>query len=272
MTTQQTAQPKAEQTYIERTTAAIEALEQVMRARFKADDAPPIPYVYNGATYDIRDRETRMLVVAAIQDAYYRDHGEFNQYALDAWYAKGQLRSSPGQRPSPVSVNTALMDRLTNVVLYDELADEDAHKAQHNEYPIYSDTQLERRREGRRGSESTNMRGETPIRDDDAQGAGVILAADGRNSRTGVGRRKRTPSENNAVDAGAKIRNKARAVRYKRDTAAGAVVTYNLRETGGELTEPFVQKRGIGARWLADMSAVNEITVESADNYMREAA
>jgi hypothetical protein len=253
----------AEKTYIERTTAAIEALEQALRSRYKADDAPPIPYVYNGATYDIRDRETRMLVVAAIQDAYYRDHGEFNQYALDAWYAKG----CPGQRPTPVSASTALMDRLTNVVLYDELADEDAHKAQHNEYPIYSDTQLERRREGRRGSEATNMRGETPIRDDDPQGAGVVLAADGRNSRTGAGRRKRTPGENNAVDAGAKIRNKARAVRYKRDTATGAVVTYNLRETAGELTEPFVQKRGIGARWLADMSAVNEVTIESAEVY-----
>jgi hypothetical protein len=253
-------------TYIERTTAAIEALESAMRSLFKAEDTPPIPYVYNGATYDIRDRETRMLVVAAIQDVYYRDHGEFNQYALDAWYAKG----CPGQRPTPVSASTALMDRLTNVVLYDELADEDAHKAQHNEYPIYSDTQLERRREGRRGSESTNMRGETPIRDDDPQGAGVVLAADGRNSRTGAGRRKRSPGENNAVDAGAKIRNKARAVRYKRDTAAGAVVTYNLREGGngrepGELTEPFTQKCGIGARWLADMSAVNEVTAEPAE-------
>jgi hypothetical protein len=94
-----------------------------------------------------------------------------------------------------------------------------------------------------------------------------VLAADGRNGRTGAGRRKRSPGENNAVDAGAKIRNKARAARYKRDTAAGAVVTYNLRETGGELTAPFTQKCGIGARWLADMSAVNEITVESAGVY-----
>lgn len=256
-----TTQPKAEQTYIERTTAAIEALEVALRAKYKCEGTPAVDFPYGGRTYDIRDRETRMLVVAAIQDAYYREHGEFNQNALDAWYAKG----CAGQRPSPVAANAALMDRLTNAVLYEELTDEDAHKAQHNEYPIYSDTQLERRREGRRGSESTNMRGETAIRDDDAAGTGVVLAADGRNSRTGAGRRKRTPGENNAVDAGAKIRNKARASQYKRDIATVTTATYNLRDTDGELTEPFVNCTGIGARWLADMSAVNEVTRENAE-------
>ncbi|MEC0167879.1 hypothetical protein [Paenibacillus graminis] len=254
-------------TYIERTTAAIEALESALRLRFKAEDAPPIPYVYNGATYDVRDRETRMLVIAAIQDAYYRDHGEFNQRALDAWYTKG----CPGQRPTPVPANSALMDRLTNAALYEELTDPDPYKAQHNEYPFYSDTQLERIRNGRRGTEPTNMRGETPIREDGGNGPGVILSAD-RRGHSEPRRRNRSNRENGFVNAGAKIRNKARAAQYKRDTADGAVVSYNLADTGGELTEEFTQRRGIGARWLADMSAVNEVTVEHTEDYEERAA
>jgi hypothetical protein len=259
-----------EKTYIERTTAAIEALESALRSLFKAEETPPIPYVYNGVPYDIRDRETRMLVIAAIQDAYYRDHGEFNQYALDTWYAKG----SPGQRPAPVPANTALLDRLTNALLYEELTDANPYKAQHNEYPFYSDTQLDRIRNGRRGSEPTNMRGETPVREDGDLGPGVILSADGRDHGE-PRRRNRTKRENVSVDAGAKIRNKARAEQYKRDTAPGPVVKYSVWETGG-FTEPFVNCVGIGARWLADMSAVNEVTVEPveevADVYIKEAA
>ena len=253
-----------EQTYIERTTTAIEALESALRRLFKADDTPPIPYVYNGATYDVRDRETRMLVIAAIQDAYYRDHGEHNQYALDAWYAKG----SPGQRPTPVPANAALLDRLTNVALFEELTDANPYKAQHNEYPFYSDTQLDRIRNGRRGSEPTNMRGETPVREDGDLGPGVILSADGRDHGD-PRRRNRTKRENVSVDAGAKIRNKARAAQYKRDTAEGPVKSYNLRDTGGELTEEFTQQCGIGERWLAGMSAVNEVIVEPAEICVR---
>ncbi|WP_419884849.1 hypothetical protein [Paenibacillus sp. B-A-8] len=258
-------------TYIERTTTAIEALESGLRRLFKAEDSPPIPYVYSGATYDIRDRESRMLVIAAIQDAYYRDHGEHNQYALDAWYTTG----SPGQRPTPVPSNTALLDRLTNVALYEELTDANPYKAQHNEYPFYSDTQLDRIRNGRRGSDPTNMRGETPVREDGDLGPGVILSADGRDHGE-PRRRNRTKRENVSVDAGAKIRNKVRAAQYKRDTADGAVTSCNLRDTGGELTEEFTQRCGIGARWLADMSAVNEVIVEPveevADVYVKEAA
>lgn len=254
-------------TYIERTTAAIEALESVLRTVFKAENGPPIPYVYNGVTYDIRDRETRMLVIAAIQDAYYREHGQHNQYALDAWYAKG----SPGQRPTPIPANAALLDRLTNAALYEELTDANPYKAQHNEYPFYSDTQLDRIRNGRRGTEPTNMRGETPVREDGDLGPGVILSADGRDHGE-PRRRNRTKREHVSVDAGAKIRNKARAAQYKRDTTEGSVTSYNLHDTGGELTEPFTQRIGIGARWLADMASVNEMVVEPAEIDAREAA
>lgn len=240
-----------EKTYIERTTAAIEALESALRTFFKADATPPIPYVYNGTTYDIRDRETRMLVIAAIQNAYYRDHGEFNQYALDVWYAKG----SPGQRPTPVPANAALLDRLTDAALYEEITDPNPHKVAHTEYPFMSERQLDLRRDRETSDSAAEAHG-----------------ADGKEYRAPT-KRARTPYEKFSVDAGAKIRNAVRAARYKRDTAPGRVVPYNLRDTGGELAPEFVNCVGIGARWLADMSAVNEITVvESVEVYEERAA
>ncbi|MEK3988017.1 hypothetical protein MHB77_32335 [Paenibacillus sp. FSL K6-3166] len=244
------------QTYIERTTAAIEALESALRTHFKAEEPRAITFTYNGATYDVRDRETRMLLVAAIQDAYYREHGEYNQRKLDEWYAEQAdgSRNKARQRPSPVKADSTLMDRLTDAVLYEEITDPNPHKIAHTEYPFMSERQLDLRRD-RETSDTA------------AEAHGV----DGRDHRTPT-KRARTPYERRMVDAGAKIRNAARAARYKRDTAPGRVVAYNLRDTCGELTEPFTQKAGIGARWLADMSAVNDVTVESADEYAREAA
>lgn len=252
-----------EQTYIERTTAAIEALESALRRLFKADDTPPIPYVYNGITYDIRDRETRMLVIAAIQDAYYQDHGEYNQYALDAWYVESARRASlsppkkPTERPSPAAASTALMDRLTDAVLYEELTDTHPDKMTRDEYPIMSDYQEERRR------------------DDEYED---VLASDydvkGINCAKPE-RRHRTERENRFVEKLAQKKNRARKAQYKRDTSAGDLVEYNLKEGGG-VTESFVQRCGIGARWLADMASVNEISIEPADegaeDYVREAA
>lgn len=246
-----------EKTYIERTTAAIEAMESALRTLFKADETPPIPYVYNGATYDIRDRETRMLVIAAIQDAYYRDHGEFNQRKLDAWYAEilANPTKKPRERPSPVAVASALMDRLTDVVLYEELTDDAKNKMSRDEYPIMSERQEERRRD--------NEYEDVLASDYDTTGA----------NRAKPERRHRTERENRFVEKLAQKKNRARKAQYKRDTAAGDIVKYNLFETGGELTEEFTQQRGIGARWLADMSAVNEITVvESGEIYEERAA
>jgi hypothetical protein len=156
------------------------------------------------------------------------------------------------------------LDRLSTLIMLEDILDANPHKSRHNEYPILSETQFNRRRFGGRG-DSSNMGGETSLVEAEHVGA------DGRDYRY-PNRRKRTITELLYVDEHAIVLNKVRAAQYKLDTTPGAVVKYNLRETDGELTEPFVQKRGIGARWLADMSAVNEITVESSAEFEEKAA
>lgn len=181
---------------------------------------------------DIADRTERMAAVNALTDAY-----------IDS---------------VEVPPDSAELERLTDYILREELTDTDRMKTRNTEYPFLSEHQFERRRAN-----------EVPF--DVAEEYGT----DGRNYGLPT-RRKRSKRENWAVDESAKIRNKARAVQYKRDIAPGPRVEYNLRETGGELTEPFVNCAGIGARWLVSieaeplMAAVNEITVEPADDDVRE--
>lgn len=217
-------------TYIERTRAAVEALEAALRTHFKADGAPRISFTYGRRAYNIRDRETRMLVIAAIQNDYYREHGEHNQRILDAWYAKG----CRGERPSPVPVDSALMDRLTDAVLYEEITDPNPHKIAHTEYPFMSERQLDLRRD-REASE----------------GAVKTRGSDGKDHREPT-KRKRTAYENYCVE-----KNAQRSAQYKRDTAVGPV----LRRT----SEPFTRCVGIGPRWAEGMGAVNEAVVEQAE-------
>lgn len=175
---------------------------------------------------NIEDRTERMAAVKALTDRYIDAHG--------------------------TTPDAAQIERLTDYILREELTDPDPYKSEHNEYPILSEIQLARRREGRRGSANTNVRGETPIKSDGDDentsdkhsGAGVYLASDGRDYRKPI-RRTRSKSELIYVDEHAKIRNKQRAEQYKRDTAAGPVERYNLRDTGGALADEFVQCRGI---------------------------
>ncbi|WP_103110262.1 hypothetical protein [Brevibacillus reuszeri] len=178
---------------------------------------------------NIADRTERMAAVQALIDRYIEANGEIP--------------------------DRAQLERLTDYVLREELTDPDPYKSEHNEYPILSEIQLSRRREGRRGSARTNIRGETPIRSDGDEDTtsdkhapvGVFLASDGKDYRKPI-RRTRGKNELIYMDEHAKIRNKQRAEQYKKDTSPGAVISYNLRETGGELTEPFVACREIGYR------------------------
>lgn len=129
----------------------------------------------------------------------------------------------------------AQLERLANYILREELTDTRPDKVTLEEYPIMSERQLERRRAQ-----------EVPLKVAEEYGA------DGRNYRVPK-RRKRSTREMIFVDRHAKIRNKERAAAYRRDTAPGPVVPYNLRETGGELTEPFVMCRGLGERWAGGL-------------------
>ncbi|MBE3649178.1 hypothetical protein [Paenibacillus polymyxa] len=119
------------------------------------------------------------------------------------------------------------LERLTDYILREEITDPNPYKMSQTEYPFMSERQFELRR------------------DREASGsAAEATGTDGKDYSRPT-RRKRTEYENWRVDTGAKIRNKERAEQYRRDTAPGPVVTYNLRDTGGELTEEFTQCVGI---------------------------
>lgn len=124
----------------------------------------------------------------------------------------------------------AQLERLTDYILREELTDRHPDKITRNEYPFMSTWQLELRHDR-----------ETSLKVAEETGT------DGRDYRVPK-RRKRSTYENIHVDQAAKIRNKERADRYKRDTSASPVTSYNLRENGGELTDEFVQCRGISRR------------------------
>jgi len=156
---------------------------------------------------------------------------------------------SNGATPDPTQ-----LDRLSDYILREELTNTDRMKSRNEEYPFLSERQFERRREN-----------EVPL--EVAEEYGV----DGRNYRLPK-RRKRSTKELIHVDASARIQNELRAKRYKRDTSPGALVTYNLYENGGELTEPFVNCVGIGKRWADEMGAMNETEIVPQLNEEKAAA
>jgi len=179
--------------------------------RRKTDEG--LRFAYGGAGYDLGIRAERVALVEEVTDTML-------------------AYCPPGMRPDP-----ALIERLTDVILHEELTDMHPDKVTRTEYPFFSAHQLELRRDR-----------ETSLK------AAEETGTDGRSYRLPK-RRKRSAYENYAVDAAAKIRNSERAAQYKRDTAAGPVREYNVREHGF-LTANFVHSRGIGERWRDRLSSV----------------
>lgn len=185
-------------TYTEQLLRTIEEVEAAIKQR-KSDEY--IRYAYEGHGYDVADRTQRMALVERVADEYVKAHAEVNQAALERWAERG----GKGQRPSPIPLDAALLERLADAVLDEELTDPNPYKVAHNEYPFMSDWQLELRRDRETGLKAAEETG-----------------TDGRNYAAPK-RRRRTGYENNFVDRNAKIRNAERAAQYKRDTAAGPV-------------------------------------------------
>ncbi|MFK4304341.1 hypothetical protein ABH892_004481 [Paenibacillus sp. RC254] len=169
---------------------------------------------------------TLLLHLAGASVTSYEDRARKAENIIDAYI------KYTGVRPDHIQ-----LDRISDLILFDDLRDSNPHKTKHNEYPILSGTQLDRRRYGGRGQDS-NMSGETSLE------AAQCVGADGRDYRY-PNRRTRTIDELMYVDENAKIRNKVRAVQYRKDTAPGPVITYNLNDTYGELTEEFTQSTTI---------------------------
>jgi len=218
-------------TYVERFAGVVAEIVETVKAR-KINEF--LRYAYAGVGYDLADRTQRMALIDAVMRAYVAAHADVNQAAFQRWVDRG----GKGERPSPISLDTALIDRLTDAVLDEELADTHPDKVTRNEYPFMSDWQLELRRDR-----------ETSLK------AAEEVGTDVRNYAVPK-RRKRSGYENRFVDRHAKIRNVERAARYKRDTAAGLLVTYNLRETCGELATEFVAAASVAETWRERLSLV----------------
>ncbi|UKS30180.1 hypothetical protein LOZ80_15060 [Paenibacillus sp. HWE-109] len=136
--------------------------------------------------------------------------------------------------------DSSQLERLADHILREELTDTDLYKVQRNEYPFLSERQFTTRHNTEVGMKVAEDYG-----------------TDGRNY-TVPKRRHRNNYENQFVDSRAKSRNKARAAQYRKDTAAGELVAYNLRDTGGELAPEFTASAGLAQRWRDSLSAVYE--------------
>lgn len=213
----------ADLTYTELFAVLVSDLEITIKRR-KNDEL--IQFGYGGENYDVADRAQRMELVRCIADDYVQAHSDVIQRNLDVWVERG----CKGERPASLLLNTALLDRLADAIMDEEITDPNPYKVQHTEYPFFSQRQLDLRRDR-----------ETSLK------AAEETGTDGRNYRVPK-RRRRTNYENWRVDADAVIRNEERAKQYVRDTATVTTAEYNLFENGGELTESFVQCRGISQR------------------------
>ncbi|MHA7962859.1 hypothetical protein ACX93W_01855 [Paenibacillus sp. CAU 1782] len=211
------------QTYTERFARLVTEIQENVKER-KQDEG--LRFAYDGVGYDLADRTQRMALIERVTEDYVLAHAAGNQTVLDGWTASG----AKSERPSPLSLDTAMLDRLTDAILDEELTDPNPHKVSHGEYPFMSEWQLDLRRDRETGLKAAEETG-----------------TDGRNHRKPT-RRRRTNYENWRVDRDAKGRNKARQEQYKRDTAAGPVVR--------EATEAFVSARSQAVRWRDTLSLV----------------
>jgi hypothetical protein len=130
-------------------------------------------------------RELRIVKIEALTEAYFAEHGEM---------------------PDGVA-----LERLADLVLYEELTDPNIHKVAHNEYPFLSEYQFDRRdsRESSVGDAIDNT------------------ASDGRKHSRPT-RRNRSDYENKFVDRKAQIRNKERKAKYEAFTKVQPVIISQL--------------------------------------------
>lgn len=165
------------------------------------------------------------------------------RYSKAAFLVEEYVRQT-GRRP-----DYKQLDRLSDLLLYDDLIDPDPHKVQHIEYPILSESQLDRRKFGSRDPD-TNMRGETSLEQAE------YVAADGKDYRY-PNRRKRTIDELIFVDENARIRNAERAKQYYLDTRPSRIRR--------RWSVPFTQCAGIAEKWRVAVTVGREEIVKEPE-------
>ncbi|MED4828162.1 hypothetical protein [Bacillus atrophaeus] len=128
-------------------------------------------------------RQERMEEITALSDAYF---------------------DSTGEHPEPVA-----LERMANLVLFEELSDSHPDKVTREENPIMSDEQVARRKEGKHRKKSNNPRIEVPL------SIGQNVGSDGRNHSYPT-KRQRSERESAFVDKAAMARNKGRRRQYRK--------------------------------------------------------
>jgi len=119
-------------------------------------------------------------------------------------------RNTAGLSPSP-----SQLERLADYILQEELKDPDTYKMSRNEQPFMSVWQYELR-----------LRRETSLK------IAEEIGSDGKRYAPPK-RRKLSKYEMLFLDERAKIRNKERAMQYRKDTEPGPVITYLLYNPTG---------------------------------------
>lgn len=115
------------------------------------------------------------------------------------------------------------LERLANLCLFEELTDPNPDKMTLEEYPIMSDEQEARRKEGKHRKKQANPRIEVPL------GIADNVGIDGRNYNRPI-KRERSSREHLFVDKETKSRNKMRKQKYVDFTKVQPVYVTKINE------------------------------------------
>lgn len=129
------------------------------------------------------------------------------------------------------------LERMTTLCLHEELTDPNPDKITNEEYPIMSETQLARRREGKHRKKEANYRIEVPL------GIADNYGTDGRMHHYPT-RRVRSERENSFVDTEAKARNEERRSVYNAFVNGKASGLFSIDVETGEKTIGGVEDEG----------------------------
>jgi hypothetical protein len=137
-----------------------------------------------------------------------------------------------GEMPDSIA-----LERIANLCLYEELTDPNPDKMTNEEYPIMSETQLARRREGKHRKKEANYRIEVPL------GIADNYGTDGRMHDYPT-RRVRSERENSFVDKESKARNEERRDAYNAFVNGKVSGLFSIDIATGEKTIGGVDNEG----------------------------
>ncbi|MGE9877946.1 hypothetical protein [Bacillus velezensis] len=148
-------------------------------------------------------RQERIEAITALSDAYFDSTGEHPEQSA--------------------------LERMANLVLYEELSDSHPDKVARTEYPIMSDEQLARRKEGKHRKKNDNPRIEVPL------SIGQNFGTDGKNHSYPV-RRQRSERESAYVDKASLSKNKSRRRKYRKFISGKSPGQFTVNIASGEKT------------------------------------